>query len=170
MVLRAWIKEALNPGVFFVGSHGNFIASMYDIFTYTWLNCMVNVRKYTIHRCYGNDSFFHSFQKHMLWRHFQVSFYIVFRGVVWRSCGSTLCRVPRLDLVPGINRLACHHRRRKGSFVDGSTHIWEWMEDMKCENPHVYLTNHWVLHDVAWSFGFYHVCWNCVFQSPYGVF
>ena len=37
MVLRAWRKEALNPGVLnFVGSDGNFIASMYDIFTYMY--------------------------------------------------------------------------------------------------------------------------------------
>ena len=30
-----------------------FIGSMYGIFTYIWLICMVNVGKYTIHGSYG---------------------------------------------------------------------------------------------------------------------
>ena len=35
----------------------NLIGSMYDgIFTHSWLICMVNVGKYTIHGSYGNDS------------------------------------------------------------------------------------------------------------------
>ena len=29
------------------------IPSMYGIFTYIWLNFMVNVGKYTVHGCYG---------------------------------------------------------------------------------------------------------------------
>ena len=29
------------------------IASMYGVFTYIWLICMVNVGKHTIHGCYG---------------------------------------------------------------------------------------------------------------------
>ena len=32
----------------------NPIPSMYGIFTYIWLNFMVNVGKYTIHGWYGN--------------------------------------------------------------------------------------------------------------------
>ena len=33
------------------------IGSMYDIFTYIWLICMVNVSKYTIHGWYGLGCF-----------------------------------------------------------------------------------------------------------------
>ena len=37
----------------FFGCHRKPIPSMYDIFTYVWLKCMVNVGKYTIHGSYG---------------------------------------------------------------------------------------------------------------------
>ena len=39
------------------------IPSMYGIFIYIWLIYMVNVGKYTIHGCYGDDYFLSPPQK-----------------------------------------------------------------------------------------------------------
>ena len=39
----------------------NPIPSMYGIFTYIWLICMVNVGIYTIHGCYGNPTEIHPY-------------------------------------------------------------------------------------------------------------
>ena len=35
--------------------HFPILGSMYGIFIYSWLKCMVNVGRYTIHGSYGNE-------------------------------------------------------------------------------------------------------------------
>ena len=56
-VTDCWIlanTSSKHTGSFDIFRHINPIGSMYGIFTYIWLICMVNVGKYTIHGSYGN--------------------------------------------------------------------------------------------------------------------